>query len=118
MDITIDDVLRAHDKDGHLVAASDGSVQNTHEMSFGWVLATANGKHLARSYGGCDGRGSSLRAEAVGISSISLFIALMAKHKKTYRYQSSVRVRQSTIDQCKQRTQKLREAIPKQHTVL
>ena len=61
---------------------SDGSVQNTHEMSFGWVLATANGKHLARSYGGCDGRGSSLRAEAVGMLSISLFIALMAKHKK------------------------------------
>ena len=62
MDITIDEVLRAHDKDGHLVAVSDGSVQNTHEMSFGWVLATANGKHLARSYGGCDGRESSIRA--------------------------------------------------------
>ena len=60
MDITIDDVLRAHNKDGHLVAVSDGLVRNTHEMSFGWVLATANGKHLARSYGGCDGRGSSL----------------------------------------------------------
>ena len=82
MDITIDDVLRAHDKDGHLVAVSDGSVRNTHEMSFGWVLATANGKHLAQSYGRCDGRGSSLRAEAVGMLSISLFIALMVKHKK------------------------------------
>ena len=48
MDITIDDVLRAHDKDGHLVAVSDGSVRHTHQMSFGWVLATADDKQLAR----------------------------------------------------------------------
>ena len=60
MDITIDEVLRTHDKDGHLVAVSDGSVRHTHQMSFGWVLATADGKHLARLCGGCDGRGSSL----------------------------------------------------------
>ena len=60
MDIPIDDVLWAHDKDGYLVAVSDGSVQHTHQMSFGWVLATADDKHLARSSGGCDGRGSSL----------------------------------------------------------
>ena len=75
-------MLKAHDKDGHLVAVSDGSVRHTHQMSFGWVLATADGKHLARSYGGCDRRGSSLRAEAVGMLSISLFMALMAKHRK------------------------------------
>ena len=49
-------------------------------MSFGWVLSTANGVHLATSYGGCDGRGSSLWAEAVGMLSISLVIALMAKY--------------------------------------
>ena len=60
MDITIDDVLRAHNKDGYLVAVSDGSVRHTHQMTFGWVLATVDGKHLARSCGGCDGRGSSL----------------------------------------------------------
>ena len=82
MDITKDDVLLAHDKDGYLVAVSDGSVRHTHQMSFGWVLATADNKHLARLCGGCDGRGSSLRAEAVGMLSISLFMALMAKHRK------------------------------------
>ena len=49
-------------------------------MSFGWVLSTADGVHLATSYGGCDGRGSSLRAEAVGMLSISLVIVLMAKY--------------------------------------
>ena len=49
-------------------------------MSFGWVLSTADGVYLATLYGGCDGRGSSLRAEAVGMLSISLIIALMAKY--------------------------------------
>ena len=53
-----------------------------HQMSFGWVLSTAGGVHLATSYGGCDGRGSLLQAEAVGILSISLFIALIAKYSK------------------------------------
>ena len=51
-------------------------------MSFGWVLATADSKHLARSCGGCDGKGSSLRAEAVGMLSIPLFMALMTRHRK------------------------------------
>ena len=37
---------------------------------------------MAKSYGECDGRGSSLQEEAVGILSILLFIALMAKHRK------------------------------------
>ena len=42
----------------------------------------AKGLHLAKSFGECDGRGSSLQAEAVGMLSISFFIALMAKHRK------------------------------------
>ena len=53
-----------------------------HQMSFGWVLSTVGWVYLATSYGECDGRGSSLQAEAVEILSISLFIALMAKHRK------------------------------------
>ena len=51
-----------------------------HQMSFGWVLSTAGGVHLATSYGGCDGRDSLLRAEAVGMLSISIFIALLEKY--------------------------------------
>ena len=77
---TIKDILQAHDKDGYLIAVSDGSVKHMHQMSFGWVLSTVDGVHLATSYGGCDGRGSSLQAEAVGMLSISLVIALMAKY--------------------------------------
>ena len=82
MEKTIEDVLKAHDEDRYLIAVSDGSVKHMHQMSFGWVLSTADGVHLATSYGGCDGRGSSLRAEAVGMLSISIFIALMAKYSK------------------------------------
>ena len=82
MDITIEGVFKANNKDEYLIAISDGSVKHMHQMSFGWVLSTAVGVHLATSYGGCDGRGSSLRAEAVGLLSISLFIALMKKYSK------------------------------------
>ena len=53
-----------------------------HQMSFGWVLSTVGGVHLATSYGGCDGRDSSLRAEAVWMLSISICIELMAKYSK------------------------------------
>ena len=38
--------------------------------------------HLAKSYDGYDGRDSSLQSEAVGMLSLSIFIALMAKHRK------------------------------------
>ena len=60
MATTIEDVLKAHNADGYLIAVSDGSVKHMHRMSFGWVLSTAGGVHLATSYGGYDGRGSSL----------------------------------------------------------
>ena len=60
MEATIEDVLKAHDEDGYLIAVSDESVKHMHQMSFGWVLSTADGVHLATSYGGCDRRGSSL----------------------------------------------------------
>ena len=53
-----------------------------HQMIFGWVLSTAVGVHLSTSYGGCDGRGISLRAEAVGMLSISLVTAFIAKYSK------------------------------------
>ena len=78
----IEDVLRANNEDGYLIAVSDGSVKHIHQMNFGWVLSMAGGVHLATSYGGCDDRGSSLRAEAVGMLSISIFIALLAKYSK------------------------------------
>ena len=36
---------------------------------------------MAKSFGGCNGRGNSLRAEAVGMLLISIFVVLMAKHR-------------------------------------
>ena len=43
---------------------------------------TAKRLHLAKPFGGCDKRGNSLQAEAVGMLSILIFVALMAKHRK------------------------------------
>ena len=80
MEKTFEDVLKANNKDEYLIAVYDGSVKHMHQTSFGWVLSTADSVHLATSYSVCDGRGSSLRAEAVGILSISLVIALIAKY--------------------------------------
>ena len=81
LDTTIDDIIAAHNEEGHLVSLLDSSVKHIHNMSFGWVLATAKERPLGRSYGGCVGRGNSLRAEAVGILSITIFVALLAKHQ-------------------------------------
>ena len=78
----IDAVLKAHKTDGYLLAVLDGSVNHMHQISFGWVLYTTGGVHLATSYGGCDGSSISLQAETVGMLSISLFIALLAKYSK------------------------------------
>ena len=80
MDTTIDDVLAAYDKEGYLLEVLNRSVKYIHKMSFGWVVATAKGTHLAKSFGGYNRRGSSLQAEAVGILSILMFVKLMAKH--------------------------------------
>ena len=81
MDTTIDDALAAHGKKGFLVAVLDGSVIHMHQMSFGWVLSTVKGLHLAKSFGRCEGQGSSLQAEAVGILSSLVFVALMTRHR-------------------------------------
>ena len=69
-----------------------GSVKHMHQMSFGWVLSTVGGVHLVKSYGGCNGRGSSLRAEAVGMLSISLFIALFVKHRNQTNIKNHIRI--------------------------
>ena len=75
-------MLTAHDKDEYLVAVLDGSVKHMYQMIFDWVLLTAKGLHLAKSFGGCYGRGSSLQAEAVGLLSILILVALIVKHRK------------------------------------
>ena len=72
-----------YNKEGYLVAVSDGSVQHIHQMSFDWVLVSTKVQHLVKSFSGCNGRGNSLRTEAVRMLSISNFVSLMAKLKTT-----------------------------------
>ena len=80
MDTTIEDILKANNKDRFLIAVLDGSIKHMHQISFRWVLSTAGGVHLATSYGGCDGRSSLLRAEAVEMLSISIFISRLCTY--------------------------------------
>ena len=61
MDTTIDDVLAVNDKKGYLLVVLDGSVKHMHQINLGWVLLTAKGLYLAKSFGGCNGQGRSLR---------------------------------------------------------
>lgn len=78
---TIDDTIYYHDKERFLLSVLDGSVKHIHNMSFGWVLTTSKGKRLVQSYGPANERGILLRAEAVVMLSISIFVASIAKYK-------------------------------------
>jgi hypothetical protein len=73
------EIVAAVEEHRHLLAVSDGSVKS-HDMSFGWILATPTGKRLAAAAGPCNGRGNSLRAEGAGMLSVTMFLALMTKY--------------------------------------
>ena len=72
-------ILADHDKHGHLMCVSDGSVI-FHDMSFGWTLATPDGKRIVGSKGPCNGRGNSLRAEAAGMLSATMFLSILCNY--------------------------------------
>jgi hypothetical protein len=73
------EILAYHDKHGHLLCVSDGSVI-FHDMSFGWTLATPDGKIIVGSKGPCNGRGNLLRAEAAGMLSATMFLSILCKY--------------------------------------
>jgi len=75
----IDEILIQHDQFGHLLSVSDGSVK-FHNMSFGWIIATPDGRRLAAGCGPCEGRGNSLRSEGAGMLAATLFMALISHH--------------------------------------
>jgi predicted peroxiredoxin len=75
----IDEILLLHDKVGHLLSVSDGSVK-FHNMSFGWIIATPDGRRLAAGCGPCEGRGNSLRSEGAVMLAATLFMALISHH--------------------------------------
>jgi len=69
----------AHAEHGQLLCVSDGSVIS-HDMSFGWILATPKGTRLVGSKGPCNGRGNSLRAEGAGMLSGTLFLSILSDY--------------------------------------
>jgi hypothetical protein len=75
----IDEILILHDKFGHLLSVSDGSVK-FHNMSFGWIIATPEGRRLAAGCGPCEGRDNSLRSEGARMLAATLFMALILHH--------------------------------------
>ena len=80
-DANLFDITAEHEKHGHLIAVSDGSVM-FHNMSFGWILSTPDGVRLVGAAGPCNGRGNSLRAEGAGMLSVTLFLAILTKYLK------------------------------------
>ena len=67
------EIIELHNQYKSLLTVSDGSVV-FHNVSFGWVLATANGDLLAYGAGPCNGRGSSLRSEGARMLTFIVFI--------------------------------------------
>ena len=80
---TIDDVLQAHDIEG-IYNSSLRGISKTNAPNAFWLGSVSGGVHLATSYGGCEGRGSSLRAEAVGMLSIFTFYCTTSKIQQAY----------------------------------
>ena len=58
-----------------LIAVSDGSaIETTQLSSFGWVLTNQEGLKQFEGNGPCDGKATSMRAEAMGMLAISVVI--------------------------------------------
>ncbi|OEU11291.1 hypothetical protein FRACYDRAFT_246405 [Fragilariopsis cylindrus CCMP1102] len=75
-------ILAEHDRHGHLICVSDGSVI-FHDMSFGWVLASTSSKRLVDAKGPCRGRGNSLRSEGVGMLSATMLVSIISQYLNT-----------------------------------
>ena len=84
MATAITDVLTVHDTVGYFIAVADRSVKHMHHMGFDWLLSTTEELHLAESFGGCDGRGSLLQAEAVGLLSFFVLHRTNGETQNTY----------------------------------
>ena len=67
-----------------LIAVSDDSTSDLH-MTFGWVLAQANGTSLVKGYSRCNDRAStSMRAEAAGMLATFIFLGMLQKYTSFY----------------------------------
>ena len=78
----IDDIFTSLDKCDHLIMVSDGSGKYYAIRTFAWVLSSPDKKRLATAAGHCYSRESSLRAEATGILSASVSMAMIQHHRQ------------------------------------
>ena len=94
--------LNEHD---FLLFVSDGSV-DFHDMAFEWILSTPKGERLVAANGPSSGRGSSLRSEADGMLSASLFCAILREFcdNETIKAQF-VSDNDELVDHCTERQQ-------------
>ena len=63
-----------------MIFVSDGSGKDF-KMTFRWVMRTPEGERVARCTGHSYGKESSLRAEATGMLSALVFIAMVKQYK-------------------------------------
>jgi hypothetical protein len=76
---TLDSFVKAHKTHGYIIQVSDGSVI-THDMSFGWIMATPTGERLIGAKGPYNGRGNSLRVKGAGMLSATMFLLLLIEY--------------------------------------
>ena len=62
-----------------MIIVSDGSGKDF-KMTFGWIMSTPDGEYVASCAGHSYGRESSLRAEATGMLSASVFITMVRQY--------------------------------------
>ena len=74
-DLSLFAICKEFEKHDGLLAVLDGSVI-FHNMSYDWVVATPDGRILVWSVVLCNRGGNSLRAEGVGMLSVTVFFAL------------------------------------------
>ena len=67
----MEEILTSVSTCDHLIMVSDGPGQD-YSMTFAWILSTPDGKRLATAAGNCQGRESSLRADATVMLSASV----------------------------------------------
>ena len=74
----------------HLIMVLDGSGKD-YSMTFAWIFSTPDWKRLATAAGNCQGQESSSRAEATGMLSASVFMAMIQLY--THEATSTIKMR-------------------------
>ena len=60
------------------MVVSDGSAKEN-QMSYGWVINSLDDEPIAKGYGRCNGRPTSMRAESAGMLAATIFLSTIQK---------------------------------------